>query len=75
MSLGWSWEQAENLTMPLLRALRDYLEEHPPLHLIAAAALGVKPRRRALEQAANPATIAALDALLSQSVAGGGRIR
>jgi len=75
VSLGWSWEETEDLTMPQLRALRDYFDDHPPLHLVVAAALNVKSRRRAQEREASRATIAALDALLAQSAAGGGRVR
>ncbi len=57
--------------MPQLRAFRAYFEEHPPLHLIAGALAGIGPTGYAKAQTASPAMIAALEALLANSSAGG----
>ncbi len=41
---GWTWGCVETeLTLPQVHALSEYLAEHPPVHLLVAAALGAKP--------------------------------
>lgn len=42
---GRPWDELEDtLTWPRLNALGRYWQEHPPVHELVAAALGVKPR-------------------------------
>lgn len=48
--LGWTWEQAEGLTLPRYEALCRYWESHPPVHLMVAAYLGIKPKPRPLRE-------------------------
>ncbi len=44
MTFGWTWAYIEEeLLMPQVNALSRYLRRNPPLHLIVASALGVKP--------------------------------
>ena len=69
VSLGWGWEQVENLTMLQLRAFRAYFEEHPPLHLAAAALAGFSRGSADRRAAPSPAALAAFEALLTKAVA------
>ena len=40
---GWTWEYiAENMTLPRLRAMDAYREEHPTIQSMLAAYLGIK---------------------------------
>jgi hypothetical protein len=42
-STGWTWDYVrDELDIPRLTALTEYWQQHPPLHLVVAAALGVK---------------------------------
>ena len=40
---GYTWDEVGRLTIPRLRALMRYWEQHPPVHLLVAAYLGFKP--------------------------------
>ena len=45
MSTGWTWAQVEaGMTVPRFQALSRYWQRHPPLHVMAAAWLGIKPK-------------------------------
>ena len=45
MSTGWTWDQVETgMTVPRFQALSRYWQRHPPLHVMAAAWLGIKPK-------------------------------
>jgi len=47
MSTGWTWEQVETgMTVPRFQALARYWQRHPPLHLMVAAYLGIRPEPR-----------------------------
>ncbi len=42
---GWTWDYVEStLTVPRLRALQKEWLRHPPLPLMVAAYLGIKPK-------------------------------
>ncbi len=42
---GWTWDYVEgNMTMPRLKALHEEWQRHPPLPLMVAAYLGIKPK-------------------------------
>ncbi len=42
---GWTWDHVETtLTVPRLRALHEEWQRHPPMPVLFAAWLGVKPR-------------------------------
>lgn len=60
--------------MPQLRAFSRYFEEHPPVHMVAAAFAGVKPHRRGNDQIASASTMAAFESLLANSTAGPRRL-
>lgn len=43
-STGWTWDYvAEHVDLPRLQALNKYWAGHPPVHVMVAAYLGVKP--------------------------------
>lgn len=43
---GWSWEYIdEYMTLPRLYGMMEYWQEHPPVHILMAAKLGLKSRR------------------------------
>lgn len=49
---GWTWDTVlSELDLPRLAALNLYWESHPPVHILIAAYMGVKPK-----QAINPIT-------------------
>lgn len=40
-STGWTWEYiAEHVDLPRLKALTDYWQQQPPVHVMVAAYLG-----------------------------------
>jgi hypothetical protein len=42
---GWTWDYiAEHVDIPRLESLNRYLAAHPPLHMMVAAYLGIKPK-------------------------------
>jgi hypothetical protein len=41
-SLGWTWEQIDDMTLPRLYAFNRYWENHPPVHIMVAAYFGIK---------------------------------
>lgn len=44
MVTGWTWEYIDDqMTLPRLYGLYEYWRDHPPLHALVAAFLGVKP--------------------------------
>lgn len=43
---GWTWEQVGNLTLHRYYALCEYWRDHPPLHIMVAAYLGIKSESR-----------------------------
>lgn len=51
---GWSWEYIdEYMTLPRLSGMMEYWNEHPPLHILLAAFMGVKPSRRGRPSVSN----------------------
>ena len=47
VSTGMAWDQVEDqITIPRMKALYRYWEDHPPVHLIAAAMAGIEPRNK-----------------------------
>lgn len=43
---GWTWDYiGEHMTLDRLGALTKYWNSHPPMHLMVAAYLGIKPTR------------------------------
>lgn|GEM_PF-2600085 len=69
VTLGWRWEEVEELTIPRLRALRDYFEEFPPVHVTLASLAGLAGRRGG-SRPVGAATAAMLEALLAGGAAG-----
>jgi hypothetical protein len=50
-STGWTWDYIDaNMTLPRLYALSHYWNDNPPLHILVAAFLNVKPKVKAEEQ-------------------------
>lgn len=48
MSTGWTWDYCLwNLDIPRLCALNAYWRNSPPVHLMVAAYLGIKPKEGA----------------------------
>ncbi|MBS0370204.1 MAG: hypothetical protein JSS57_13485 [Proteobacteria bacterium] len=44
-STGWTWDYvAEHVDLPRLEALNAYWADHPPLHVMVAAYLDIKPQ-------------------------------
>jgi len=44
---GWTWDYiAEHVDLPRLEALNRYWTQLPPLHLMVAAYLGIKPKEK-----------------------------
>lgn len=43
MSTGWSLRQVRDLSLFDLRDLQAYWADHPPVHVMVAAYLGIKP--------------------------------
>ncbi len=42
---GWTWDYVEStLTMPRLKALHEEWQRHPPVPILIAAWLGIKPK-------------------------------
>jgi hypothetical protein len=42
---GWTWDYVENhITIPRLKALHKEWQRHPPLALMVAGYLGIKPK-------------------------------
>jgi len=48
-SLGWTWEQVDQLTIPRLNALTAYWQRHPPMHILLAAYVGYKAPAKPIE--------------------------
>lgn len=49
--MGWTWDYTEEtLTVPRLKALQKHWEDHPPLPLMVAAYLDIKPKEKASEE-------------------------
>jgi len=74
-SLGWDWDTARRqLNIPRLKALNDYWQRSPPVHLSVAAYLGIRAKGGAGgEQPAQPVSplqgaSAILDDLLETKV-------
>jgi hypothetical protein len=45
MTFGWTWEYVdEYMTLPRLSEIAEYWEHQPPVHLLVARYLGVKPK-------------------------------
>lgn len=42
-STGWEWGQIDNLDLSKVEVLVKYYNEHPPLHLMVASFLDIKP--------------------------------
>lgn len=43
-STGWTWDYvADNLDLPRIGHLNDYWREHPPVHILVASYMGIKP--------------------------------
>jgi hypothetical protein len=46
---GWSWEYIdEYMTLPRLYGMLDYWGDHPPVHILLAAFMGVKSSKKGL---------------------------
>lgn len=44
---GWSWEYIdEYMTLPRLHAMTEYWTQHPPVHILLGALLGIKSSTR-----------------------------
>ena len=42
---GWTWDYiAENVDLPRLESLNRYWDQFPPLHVMVASYLGLKPK-------------------------------
>lgn len=42
---GWTWEYiAEHLDLPRLDSLNRYWAQHPPVHMLVAQYMGIKPQ-------------------------------
>lgn len=42
---GWTWDYVEDtITIPRLRALHEEWQRHPPVPLMLAACLGIRPK-------------------------------
>lgn len=41
---GWTWDEVGRLTLPRYRALYRRFKDHPPVHWMVAAYLGIKPK-------------------------------
>jgi hypothetical protein len=42
---GWTWEYVDEcMTLPRLDSLSNYWSDHPPVHKMIAAYLGIKPK-------------------------------
>jgi hypothetical protein len=39
---GWTWEIIDGLDLPRVEAMMKYYVDHPPLHLMVAAYLGIE---------------------------------
>ena len=40
---GWSWAEVGQLTIPRFKALLRFWQQHPPVHRMVAAYMGIKP--------------------------------
>jgi hypothetical protein len=40
---GWSWAGVGQLTIPRFKALLRFWQQHPPVHRMVAAYMGIKP--------------------------------
>ena len=48
---GWTWDYVENtLTVPRLKKLQEEWQKHPPVPLVLAAWLKVKPQEQGTQQ-------------------------
>lgn len=55
MSTGWTWDYCLwSLDIPRLIALNTYWKHSPPLHLMVAAYLGIKPKEESAGGQAAP---------------------
>lgn len=63
MSTGWTWDYVEeNLDLPMLSALSAYWADVPPIQVMIASYLGIKPK--SAQKINDPGEIAALAAAL-----------
>lgn len=54
-STGMSWDAVlTELDLPRLQALNSYWRSHPPLHIMVAAHLGIKPQPQSHDQPIQP---------------------
>ncbi|EOF9914138.1 hypothetical protein ACGLR3_002096, partial [Neisseria gonorrhoeae] len=55
-STGWTWDYvADNLDLPRIKHLNEYWREHPPVHILAASYMGVKPSSGSVQSEADEA--------------------
>lgn len=62
MSTGWTFDQVgEQFDLPRLNAMMGYWEGKPPIHVMIAAYMGIKPARKITDE--NPENIGLIEAL------------
>ena len=50
-STGWTWDYvAENVDLPRLECLSRYWDRFPPVHVLVASYMGIKPKTEAIEE-------------------------
>ena len=55
-STGWTWDYvAENLDLPRIQCLNEYWREHPPVHILVASYMGIKPSSGIVQSEADEA--------------------
>jgi hypothetical protein len=65
---GWSWEYIDDyMTLPRLYGMMDYWKDHPPLHIVLAAFVGIKPSKKN----AAPASGSELETIIGDFAAAG----
>ncbi len=61
---GWSWDTVVNeLDLPRLQALNSYWDSHPPVHILVAAYMGIKPKQSSTTSFNQPISETSLDSL------------
>ena len=55
-STGWTWDYvADNLDLPRIQHLNEYWREHPPVHILVASYMGIKPSSSVVQSVADDA--------------------
>ena len=55
-STGWTWDYvADNLDLPRIKHLNEYWREHPPVHILVASYMGIKPSSSVAQRSAGEA--------------------